>query len=322
MVAIVMDGRKVAQEVKAYVKKELEALKKRGLTPCLATILVGEDPASKLYIGMKHESCEEVGMKSKNFQFPANSNEEDLINLIEKLNDDPEIHGVLVQLPLPHEIDSYKIVDKISPEKDVDGLNPYNMGRVAYKRFELAPCTPRGIITLLKYYDIDLAGKHVVIINRSALVGKPLMLLTRFDPSQMHLFNVDIMLLNEDAVVSICHSKTKDLNYFTQHADILVSAVGKRPEFLITKDMVKPGAVVIDVGITKIAGKVYGDVDFENVKEKASYITPNPGGVGPMTVAMLIYNTLIAAVNQEGFNLNEDLIEYLKKRKINEAKNG
>jgi len=315
MVAVVMDGRKVAQKVKAYVKKELEAFKKRSLTPCLATILVGEDPASKLYIRIKHESCEEVGIKSKNFQLPINTKEEDLLNLIEKLNEDPEVHGILVQLPLPHEIDSYKIVEKISPEKDVDGLNPYNMGRVAYKRFELAPCTPRGIITLLKYYDIDLSGKHVVIINRSALVGKPLMLLTRFDPSQMHLFNVDVMLLNEDAVVSICHSKTKDLNYFTRNADILVSAVGRRPEFLITKDMVKPGAVVIDVGVTKIEGKVYGDVDFEGVKEKAGYITPNPGGVGPMTVAMLIHNTLIAAANQEGVKLNEDLISYLKRFK-------
>ncbi|MEM2842816.1 MAG: tetrahydrofolate dehydrogenase/cyclohydrolase catalytic domain-containing protein [Candidatus Bathyarchaeia archaeon] len=316
MVAIIMDGRKVAQEVKAYVKKELIEFKKRGVTPCLATILVGEDPASKLYVKIKHESCEEVGIKSKNFQLSANVKEEELFKLIEELNEDPEVHGILVQLPLPHEIDSYKIVEKISPEKDVDGLNPYNMGRVAYKRFELAPCTPRGIITLLKYYDIDLAGKHVVIINRSALVGKPLMLLTRFDPSQMHLFNVDIMLLNEDAVVSICHSKTKDLNYFTQNADILVSAVGKRHEFLVTKEMIKAGAVVVDVGITKIEGKVYGDVDFENVKEKAGYITPNPGGVGPMTVAMLIYNTLLATANQEGFKLNEDLIEFLKKQKM------
>lgn len=310
-----MDGRRVSQEIKSYIRGEVAAFKEEGILPCLATILVGEDPASKLYIKIKHESCREVGIESKNFQLPAGTKEKDLLKLIEELNEDDGVHGILVQLPLPRGIDSYRIVEKISPDKDVDGLNPYNMGRVAYKRFELAPCTPRGILALLNYYGVEIKGKHTVIINRSALVGKPLMLLTKFDPSQMHLFNVDMLLLNEDAVVSICHSKTKDLPYFTKHADILISAVGRRPEFTITSDMVKPGAVVVDVGITRMGGKIYGDVAFEEVKEKAGYITPNPGGVGPMTVAMLLYNTLVAASHQTGRALSKSVDDYLRDKR-------
>ena len=310
-----MDGRRVSQEIKEYIKGEVAAFKEDGILPCLATVLVGEDPASKLYIRIKHESCREVGIESKNFQLPADTKEKELLELIDELNGDDGVHGILVQLPLPKGIDSYRVVEKISPDKDVDGLNPYNMGRVAYKRFKLAPCTPRGILALFDYYGVEIKGKHTVIVNRSALVGKPLMLLTKFDPSQMHLFNVDMLLLNEDAVVSICHSKTEDLAYFTQHADILISAVGRRPEFVITSDMVKPGAVVVDVGITRMGGKIYGDVAFEEVKEKAGYITPNPGGVGPMTVAMLLYNTLMATSRQTAHALSKTVEDYLRARK-------
>jgi methylenetetrahydrofolate dehydrogenase (NADP+)/methenyltetrahydrofolate cyclohydrolase len=261
---------------------------------------------------MKHKACSEVGIRSKNLQLPSNIKEDELIKLLDQLNSDVRIHGILIQLPLPLSIDSYKLVDKISPEKDVDGLHPYNMGKLLYRKYDLIPCTPRGIMTLLSYYDVSISSSHAVIINRSPLVGKPLMLLTKFDPSQMHLFNTDMLLLNKDAIVSICHSKTKDLLYFTKNADILISAVGRRPEFKITADMIKSKSTIIDVGVNKIKNKTIGDIDFKMVKEKAGYITPNPGGVGPMTVAMLLYNTIIATSLQTGFKIEEDVDSYLK----------
>lgn len=313
MTAVVMDGRWLSEEIKDYIKFQVESLKDKGVNPSLSTILVGENEASKLYIKLKHDACREVGLKSKDYRLNSSSEEEEVINLIEDLNRDEETYGILVQLPLPDGIDSYRVVESIKPEKDVDGLTPYNMGRLAYKRYDLVPCTPRGIMALIMYYDISLEGKHAVIVNRSPLVGKPLMLLTKFDPRQMHLSNVDMLLLNEDAVVSICHSKTRNLRHFTRDADILVTAVGRRPEFTLTKDMVKPGATVIDVGVTKIRGKVYGDADFNNVKEVASYITPNPGGVGPMTIAMLLYNTLIATAMQTGVKFDEKIEDYIMK---------
>lgn len=315
MTAVILDGRAVASKVKEYVKTLTNLLKENNISPTLATIVVGEDPASKLYISMKHKACAEVGINSRNYQLSTDIKESDLTRLIDQLNKDPETHGILVQLPLPLTIDSYNIVDTIRPEKDVDGLNPYNMGRLLYRRYDFVPCTPRGIMTLLNYYHVQIRGSHVVIINRSPLIGKPLMLLTKFDPSQMHLFNTDMLLINEDAIISICHSKTKDLRYFTTDADILISAVGRRPGFVITDDMIKQGAAVIDVGVSKIEGKVVGDIDFEQVKEKAGYITPNPGGVGPMTVAMLMYNTLIAASLQTDVKIQQDLDTYLKQNK-------
>jgi len=312
LTAVILDGRKVASKVKDYVRTLAGLFKENSITPSLATILVGEDQASQLYISMKHKACAEVGVESRNYQLSANVKEEELTTIVNRLNNDPETHGILVQLPLPLTIDSYRIVDKIRPDKDVDGLNPYNMGRLLYRRYDLVPCTPRGIMTLLNYYNVTIAGSHAVIINRSPLVGKPLMLLTKFDPSQMHLFNTDMLLLNEDAIISVCHSKTKDLRYFTTDADILISAVGRRPDFVITADMVKPGAAVIDVGVSRVEGRVLGDIDFEAVKERAGYVTPNPGGVGPMTVAMLLYNTLVAASLQTGVRIQQNLDTYLK----------
>ncbi|MEM4246041.1 MAG: tetrahydrofolate dehydrogenase/cyclohydrolase catalytic domain-containing protein, partial [Candidatus Bathyarchaeia archaeon] len=249
MTAVIMDGRYVASKIKDYARRLTDQLRENGIEPTLSTILVGDDEASKLYLSMKHKACAEVGIRSQNHQLPNDIDEDDLIQLIDRLNNDGDIHGILVQLPLPLNIDSYHIVDRIRPQKDVDGLNPYNMGRLLYRRYDLIPCTPRGIMSLLKYYDVEIAGSHAVIINRSPLVGKPLMLLTKFDPSQMHLFNTDMLLLNEDAIISICHSKTKDLSYFTKDADILISAVGRRPSFVIHADMVKAGATVIDVGV-------------------------------------------------------------------------
>jgi methylenetetrahydrofolate dehydrogenase (NADP+)/methenyltetrahydrofolate cyclohydrolase len=316
MTAVLMDGKAVSGLVKLYVSEEVKQLMSRGVHPKLATVMVGDDPASKIYVSIKHKACEETGIKSENHQLNGDVKEGELLNLIDELNKDGETHGILVQLPLPQSIDSYKVVDRIKPEKDVDGLNPYNMGKLSYKKHTLAPCTPSGIVTLLRYYNVRLAGQHVVIVNRSPLVGKPLMLLTRFDPMQMHLFNADMLFLNEDAVVSICHSKTRDLLYFTRNADILISAVGRRPHLQVTADMVKPGSAVVDVGVSRVDGRIIGDVEFDEVKEKAGYITPNPGGVGPMTVAMLLHNTLLAASNQTGVPLTQTLESFLKKKNV------
>ncbi|MGQ9719126.1 MAG: bifunctional 5,10-methylenetetrahydrofolate dehydrogenase/5,10-methenyltetrahydrofolate cyclohydrolase [Nitrososphaerales archaeon] len=333
MTAITMDGRKLSEEIKGKIRDEVDTFKKDGIEPCLATILVGEDPASKVYLRIKHKSCEEVGIKSRNYQLPEDVGREGLIELIGGLNKDESVHGILLQLPLPRHIDGYDVISAISPDKDVDGLHPYNVGRLSTKRYNLIPCTPEGIMVMLSRYKIDIDGKHVVVIGRSDLVGRPISrILSHVDPLQELLFNVDTLLLNSNATVTTCHSRTRNLERLTRDADILISAVGRRhstdlsssrkllesligifnslgyyPDFskrferdgfIITKRMVKDKAVVIDVGVNKIEGKIYGDVDFENVRKKAGYITPNPGGVGPMTVAMLLHNTLIATSKQ------------------------
>ena len=313
MNARIMDGKKIAEEVKANIKREVDSLRFRGISPCLATILIGDDPASQTYVRIKHKSCEEVGILSKNLQLPSDAKQEEAIKLIEALNEDPNVHGILIQLPIPGSIDGYELVERIHPEKDVDGLHPYNRGKASYKKCDLIPCTPKGIMVMLAYYKIELQGKHAVIINRSNLVGKPLYgLMSNVDPLQMLFLNTDMLLLNSDATVTLCHSKTRNLEEFTRDADILVSAVGRRPEFIITEDMVKDGAVVIDVGVNKIEGKLRGDTDFEKVAQKASYITPVPGGVGPMTVAMLLHNTLIASAKQVNCDIEYDLNELWK----------
>jgi len=313
MNARIMDGKKIAEEVKANIKREVDSLRAKGISPCLATILIGDDPASQTYVRIKHKSCEEVGIVSKNLQLPSDAKQEEAFKLIEALNEDPDVHGILVQLPIPGDIDGYELVERIRPDKDVDGLHPYNTGKVSYKKCDLIPCTPKGIMVMLAYYKIELQGKHAVIINRSNLVGKPLYgLMSNIDPLQMLFLNTDMLFLNSDATVTVCHSKTRNLEEFTRDADILVSAVGRRPEFIVAEDMVKDGAVVIDVGSNKVEGKLCGDVDFEKVAQKASYITPVPGGVGPMTVAMLLHNTLIASGKQVNCNIEYDLSELWK----------
>lgn len=278
MTGIIMDGKALAEEVKARVRIEVNKLIKSGIKPTLATILVGDDPASISYVKAKHKNCGDVGINSQNYQLPKESSEDDVLRLIERLNNEKDVNGILVQLPLPSHIDSYKVIERINPIKDVDGLHPENLGKIFHKKAELIPCTPKGIMALIEKYGINVKGKNAVIVNRSNLVGKPL----------YHL------LLNNDATVTMCHTKTRNIVDHMRNADILITAVGHRPEFVVTSDMVKEGAVVIDVGMNRVEGKLCGDVDFNSVIEKASYITPVPGGVGPMTVAMLLENTLIA----------------------------
>ena len=269
--------------VKEQVKNEVAELAKSCSVPALAVIIVGDDPASKVYVGNKKKACEMTGMRSVEYALPAETTEEELLELIGKLNNDKEINGILCQLPVPKHINEDKIIDAIAPEKDVDGFSAVNVGKIWLGKYEISPCTPMGVIELLDYYDIPLEGKNCVIVGRSNIVGKPMAAL----------------LLERNATVTVCHSRTKDLASFTKNADVIVAAVG-RANF-ITADMVKEGAVVIDVGINRLeTGKLCGDVDFENVKEKASYITPVPGGCGPMTIAVLMKNTLVAYKNQQG----------------------
>lgn len=274
---IILDGKKLSTKIKEEIKKDIENLKKEGFRePCLAVILVGNDPASQVYVNNKKKSCEEVGIKSLSYNLPENITQEELLELIGNLNGDDNIDGILVQLPLPKHINSYEIIEAIHPSKDVDGFHPVNVGKLATgKNDGIIPCTPLGIWLLLKEYNIDTFGKDVVVVGASNIVGKPMSLL---------------FLREERSTVTICHKNTKDLKSHTEKADILVVAVGK-PK-LITADMVKEGAVVIDVGINRVDGKIVGDTDFENIKEKVYAITPVPGGVGPMTVASLLLNTL------------------------------
>lgn len=277
-----MNGKEVAEQIKAQVKDEISNL---GLEPTLAVIVVGNNPASKVYVRNKKKACEEVGIKSMECIFPESVTEVELLQLIDELNESACISGILVQLPLPAHINPEVVIERIAPEKDVDGFTAVNTGKLWLGKYDLAPCTALGVIELLDYYNIDIAGKHCVIVGRSNIVGKPMAAL----------------MLERNATVTICHSKTKNLSDITRNADILISAVGK-PKF-ITWGMVNDGAVVIDVGINRDEnGKLCGDVDFdrtsnggEGVADRTSYITPVPGGVGPMTVAMLMKNTLIAA---------------------------
>lgn len=276
--AKLINGKEVAAAVRNKVRDEVLLLKQRGIVPGLAVVLVGDDPASRIYVNNKKKACEQVGIYSAEYTLPAQTAQSELISLIERLNGDSRINGILVQLPLPAHIDEKAVIEAISPLKDVDAFNAVNVGRIMQGDYRFLPCTPAGIMELLDYENIDVAGKNCVIIGRSNIVGKPMAML----------------MLNRDATVTVCHSKTKNLAEICSRADILVAAVGK-PRF-VTADMVKDGAVVIDVGINRDKdGKLCGDVAFDEVEPKVSYITPVPGGVGPMTIAVLMKNTITAA---------------------------
>ncbi len=271
MPAKIIDGKKMAEKILGAAKKEAASLTP---PPCLAIVLVGDNPASILYTGKKHEACKKVGIESRNITLPQNSTEQGVVAEIRKLNADDSVDGILVQVPLPDGIDEDRVLAEVAKEKDVDGFHPENFGRMALGTGKMLPCTPKGIIRMLKESDVSLSGKHAVVIGRSRIVGKPLALL----------------LLNENCTVSVCHSKTKDVGAIARQADIVCVAVGK-PKTL-RADMVKVGVIVIDAGTNREGEKLVGDVDFDAVREKASLITPVPGGVGPMTIAMLIENTL------------------------------
>lgn len=274
---MIIDGRLIAQNIKSDLKKEIENLKLKGINPGLAVILVGEDNASKIYVKNKKRCCDELGIFSEEFYFPEDTSEKEIIDLIEKLNQDKKINGILVQLPLPFHINQKNITESILPEKDVDAFHSSTIGNLLTNHTKLLPCTPAGIIEIFHRENISLVGKHCVIIGRSNIVGKPLA----------------FMLINEDATVTICHSKTKNLSEICKNADIIVCAVGKAK--FLNRNMIKKGAVIIDVGINRDEnGKICGDVDFDDVKNIASAITPVPGGVGPMTIAMLMKNTITA----------------------------
>ena len=276
----IIDGKVISASVKERVKAEVSALKEKGITVGLAVIIVGEDPASKVYVANKKKACENLGIISEEYALPESTTNEELLALIDELNSKPSINGILCQLPLPSHLDEKLIINSIDPEKDVDAFHPFNVGKIMIGDFDFLPCTPAGVMEMLKYENIEVEGKTCVVIGRSNIVGKPM----------------NMLLLHQNGTVTVCHSKTKNLKEVCKNADILVAAVG-RPKF-VTEDMVKEGAVVIDVGINRVDGKLCGDVDFENVKNKVSAITPVPGGVGPMTIAMLMQNTLTAAKKQ------------------------
>ncbi len=285
MRAGVIDGKQVADQVREEVAREVAALKERGLTPGLAVVLVGDDPASQVYTANKERTARELGMHSVLHRLPATTSQDELAELVTKLNRDPAIHGILVQSPLPEGLDMDAVVRLIDPLKDVDGFHPENVGRLWLGQEGLVPCTPAGVMRLLDAYDVDPRGKHAVIVGRSNIVGKPMAAL----------------LLARHATVTICHSRTRDLAETCRRADILVAAVGRLQ--MITKEYIKPGAVVIDVGINPVPGykrRIRGDVDFDGAAEVAGLITPVPGGVGPMTIAMLMANTVKAARMQTG----------------------
>jgi len=277
--AEIIDGKKVSEHIRSQIAEGVEKLKREtGITPGLAAVLVGDDPASEIYVRNKRRACSNAGIYSEEHKLPLETTEEELLTLVDKLNNDPKIHGILVQLPLPDHINVTKVLRAVSPLKDVDGFHPYNVGLLVEGNPRFIPCTPHGIIKMLEFYNIDISGKQAVVVGRSNIVGKP----------------VSMLLLHRHATVTVCHSRTKPLDEVTRRADILVAAIG-RANF-ITADMVKEGAVVIDVGINRNEeGKLTGDVDFEAVSQKASYITPVPGGVGPMTISMLLWNTLESA---------------------------
>ncbi len=282
-----IDGIEVAKNVKSQVKDIVEDLKSKGVNPCLATVLVGDNPASATYVRNKHKACDEVGILTKDHTPAANITQNELNELIQKLNDDDSVHGILVQLPLPKHLNEFNTTTQILPEKDVDGLTPPNVGLLAIGKAMLVACTPSGIIEMCKYYNIDLEGKNVAVINRSNLVGKPL----------YHL------LLQNNATVTTCHSRTKDLKKICLESDIIITGVGNREIFKLTPDMVKDGAIVIDVATTRHEGKLSGDADYSEIIEKASFASPVPGGVGPMTVAMLLKNTVTAAALSRGIDI-------------------
>lgn len=287
MAAVLIDGKKVASDIREKLKKEVEQLKSNGVEPGLAVILVGENPASKKYVASKEKTCQEIGINSFGYKLPETTTQNELIELIDKLNADPKVNGILVQLPLPKGLNEKEVMNRISPHKDVDGFGPDALGKLVLDEPGFIPCTPHGAIKMIEAYNIETAGRHAVIVGRSIIVGKPLALL----------------LLRKDATVTICHSKTPNLKDECLKADILCVAIGKAK--MITGDMVKEGAAVIDIGINVTPdGKIVGDVDFDAAKERAAYITPVPGGAGPMTIAMLMYNTVLAAKMQNKMPLD------------------
>lgn len=281
--AKIIDGKMISQSLKDKVKAEVETLKGEGIYPCLAVIIVGDDPASRVYVNNKKKACEYTGIKSLEYALPASTTQQELLKLIEKLNNDDEVNGILCQLPLPETIDEKNVINSINPEKDVDAFHPFNVGHIMIGDQTFLPCTPAGVIEMLDSCNIELTGKNCVVIGRSNIVGKPMAML----------------LLQRNATVTICHSKTENIADITRRADLIVTAVGKVG--FLTADMVKDGAVVIDVSINRNSdGKLCGDADYENVEKKASYITPVPGGVGPMTISVLMKNTVNAAKKQNG----------------------
>ncbi len=288
MSAKIIDGKEIAAQVRKEVAEKVAELKKNGITPCLAVILVGENPASVSYVTGKQKALAEVGMSDRSLHLPESTTEEELLKIISELNNDKSVHGILVQLPLPKHINEEKVILAISPEKDVDGFHPVNVGNLVIGKKSYLPCTPHGILVLLQKMNIETSGKRAVVIGRSNIVGKPVALL--------------LARKETNCTVTICHTGTKNMAEITRQADIIIAAAGK--PHTLTKDMIKPGAVVIDVGVNRIPDatkksgfRLIGDCDFEDLKETASYITPVPGGVGPMTIAMLMQNTLEAAEN-------------------------
>ena len=283
MSAQLIDGKKVSADIREGLKKEIAVVKAKGIDPCLAVVLVGENPASKKYVSSKEKTCAELGIISIAHKIPETTTQQDLLNLVDDLNNDKKVHGILIQLPLPKGLDEKQVMHRIAPEKDVDGFGPQSLGKLLLDEKGFLPCTPYGAIKMLEAYGIDPSGKHAVVLGRSVIVGKPLAML----------------LLRKNATVTICHSKTRDLKEECLRADILCVAIGK-PKF-VKGDWIKQGAAVVDVGINVTEdGKLVGDVDFEAAAERAGYITPVPGGVGPMTIAMLMYNTVQAAKEAAG----------------------
>ena len=277
MPANIIDGKSIAQKVKNEIASKTSQLKQKGIIPGLAVVIVGNDPASRVYVNSKKKACDEVGFYSEEYSLPETVSQSELVNLIKNLNDKSDINGILVQLPLPAHIDEQQIIHAINPLKDVDAFHPFNVGRIMIGNPDFLPCTPAGVMELIHSTGEPIEGKHCVVVGRSNIVGKPM----------------SMLLLSKNGTVTICHSRTKNIKEICKSADILVAAVGK--PCMITGDMVKEGAIVIDVGINRLEnGKLCGDVDFETVSKKASYITPVPGGVGPMTIAMLMKNTLKA----------------------------
>ncbi len=276
----IIDGKALAKNIRENLKKDVEQLKEKGVYPKLAVILVGNDKASQIYVRSKNKACTELGIDYEEVLLGENTTMKELLDIIDELNERKDISGILLQSPIPEGLDINEAFRRISPSKDVDGFNPVSMGKLCLNQDTFVSCTPYGIMKMFETYNIEIKGKHAVILGRSNIVGKPMAL----------------NLLNRDATITICHSKTKNLSEITKQADILISAIGKKN--FVTADMVKPGAVVIDVGINRTEDGLFGDVDFENVKEKTSYITPVPGGVGPMTVAMLMNNVVKAAKQQ------------------------
>ena len=274
-----IDGIEVSNAVKEILKSAVEKLNSEDVIPCLATVLIGDDPASATYVKNKHNACEKVGIKTKDHKLSADTTQKELDKIIDNLNNDKEVHGILVQLPLPKQLNEFATISRISPIKDVDGLTPQNVGLLSMGKSILKPCTPSGIMEMFYYYKINLQGKNVVMINRSNLIGKP-------------LYN---LLLQNNATVITCHSKTENLHEYCKNADVIITAVGDRAKFKLTSDMIKQDAIVIDVAISRHEGKLVGDTDYDDIIQKASWVTPVPGGVGPMTVAMLLKNTVTAA---------------------------